>query len=426
MTATARHVAVTGIGAVTPYGVGVQALRTGLLAGRPTAASIQAFDASDLPVRFACEVAGFEPTAHLPTRIVRRTDRFAQFALVSADEALTDADLLDDARDRPERRLHAGIDPTRLAVVIASGSGGVASHAEADRDLRTRGPVGISPYLPLTRPADAAAAAVAQRFAFSGPSWAVASACASGTDAIGVGLDLLRAGRADVVITGGAEAAIDRLTLAAFARTGALSRRNHDPATASRPFDADRDGFVCGEGAGILVLERVEHAVSRGARVLAYLAGSASTTDTTGTLEPAADGSAAARTLELALRDAQLSPADVGHVDAHGTSTIANDPAEARAIQTVFDRRVGTVPVTALKSAIGHTMGAAGALAAVSAVATIGDGLIPPTQNHERRDPECDIDLVTGGPRWCAQPVVVSQAFGFGGHNSAIVLAGSM
>lgn len=417
--AVAAYAVVTGVGAVTPFGLGAPVLREGLLAGRPTAGPIRGFGASDLPVRFACEVPGFDPAAHLPAKLARRTDRFSQFALVAATEALAGAGLLAGAAGSG---LVAGVDPERVAVVVASGNGGGHGNGRAREVLRTGGPDRLSPYLTVTRPVDAAAAAVAHRLGLGGPAIGVATACASGTDALGLGLDLLRAGRADVVVAGGAEAALDRLTLAAFARAGALSRRNDDPAAASRPFDADRDGFVCGEGAGLLVLERPQHAAARRAAPLARLAGYGATTDARHPVEPAPDGAAAARAVRLALRDAGLGPGDVDHVDAHGTATVLNDPAEARALRIVFGAHLDAVPVTAIKSAIGHLMGAAGAVAAVAAVGTITDGLVPPTQNHDRTDPLCALDVVTGGPRRMGPRVVLSEAFGFGGHNSAIVL----
>lgn len=418
----ARSAVITGLGAVTPYGVGVGPLRDGLLAGRPTAGPIAGFDARDLPVRFACEVPAFDPAAHLPPKLVRRSDRFAQYALVAAGEALSAAGLLRAGEAGAGPGLVDGLDPERVAVVGASGSGGGQRSAEAHEALLTQGPARISPYLTLTRPVDAAAAAIAQRFGLGGPSTGVATACASGTDALGLGLDLIRAGRADVVVAGGAEAAVDRLTVAAFGRTAALSRRNDDPGSASRPFDVDRDGFVCGEGAGFLVLERPGHAAARSRTALARLAGAAATTDPGHATEPAADGAVAARTIRLALQDADVGPADVEHVDAHGTATRLNDPAEARALRAVLGSALDRVPVTAVKSAIGHLMGAAGAVAAVAAVGTIVEGRIPPTQNHERPDPACPLDVVTGRPRASAPGTVLSQAFGFGGHNSAVVL----
>lgn len=421
MARTARQVAVTGLGAVTPYGVGATVLREGLLAGRPTAGPIRSFDAGDLPVRIACEV-DFDPRAHLPNRLIRRTDRFTQFALVATTEALAHAHLLEPTAHPHGRRLAVGLDPTRVAVIVASGTGGTIHHNQSHQALLEQGPGRVSPYLPLTRTVDAGAATVAQQFGLGGPALGVSTACASGTDALGLGLDLLRSGRADVVIAGGSEAAVDRLTLAAFARTGALSRRNTDPAAASRPFDTDRDGFVCGEGAGILILERPEHAAARGVPTQAHLVGAAATTDPTNALRPDPNGTPAATALRLALRDAELTPVDVEHIDAHGTSTVPNDRAEARALRRALGSHLDAVPVTAIKSAIGHLMGAAGAVAAVAAVGTIVDGLIPPTQNHQQRDPVCDIDLVTGQPRARRPRVVISEAFGFGGHNSAVVL----
>lgn len=415
-------VVVTGVGAVTPYGLGAQELRSGLLAGRPTAAPIRGVAVDDLPVRFACEVPAFDAAAHLPAKLARRTDRFAQLGLVAAAEALAAAGLRCAGEPGAGAALADGLDPARVAVVLASGNGGGHTVHAAERALRETGPGRVSAYLGLARPVDAAAAAVAARIGAAGPSLGLATACASGTDALGLALDLLRAGRVDVVVAGGAEAAVDRLTLAAFAQAGALSRRNDDPGSASRPFDLERDGFVCGEGAGILVLERAAHAAGRGAPVRARLAGYGATTDPHHPVEPAADGAAAADAVRAALADAALTPADVDHVDAHATATPPGDAAEAAALRAVLGRHLDAVPVTAIKSAIGHLMGAAGAVAAVAAVATLGDGLVPPIQNHRRTDPACALDLVVGGPRRVDPEVVVSEAFGFGGHNSAVVL----
>lgn len=419
-----HDVVITGLGAVTAYGAGVEPFWQGLLAGRATASPISGFDASRHPVRFACEARGFDARVHLPTRLVRRTDRFAQFGLVAAAEALEAAGLLRGGAS-PDP-LVTGADPERVATVVASGSGG-ASELLAQHDrLLAGGPGRVRPYLPVAAPADAAGAEIALRHGVRGPSLAVVSACASSADALGLACDLIRAGRADVAVAGGAEASITPVHMAGFAAAGALSRRNAAPERASRPFDRDRDGFVAGEGAGILVLERAEHAAARGATALARLAGWASTTDAHHPVSPLPDGAGAARAVQLALADAGVGVRDVGHLNAHATSTPANDVAEARAVHAAFGTHTEAVVVTAPKSAVGHLLGAAGAVEAVTTVRTLMSGLVPPTQNLETQDPSCALDVVRGRPREVRAGVAVSTSIGFGGHNTALVFAGPM
>lgn len=416
------EVVITGLGAVTPYGCGVAAFWEGLLAARPTARHITHFDAADFPVRFACEVPAFDPFAHLPRRLVRQTDRFAQYALVAAEEALGQAGLLGQPDAAGLRIPIAGADPERIGTVIASGAGGVQEMTEQLERLRTIGPDRVRPYLSIAMPINMGGGQVAIRHGLGGPSYSVVSACASAGDALGSALDLIRSGRADVVLAGGAEAAINALTIAGFAAAGALSRRNDEPGRASRPFDIGRDGFVVGEGAGLLVLERAGHAAGRGAQPLAVLAGYGVSNDAHHPSQPPPGGRGAVGALRLALADADLAPGDVDHINAHGTSTPRNDAAEAAAIRTVFGERTEEIPVTSTKSAIGHLLGAAGGVEAVATVKALRHAVVPPTQNLEERDSACRLDVVHDAPRRSRLGVALSNSFGFGGHNAVLVM----
>ncbi|WP_108668193.1 beta-ketoacyl-[acyl-carrier-protein] synthase family protein [Euzebya rosea] len=411
-------VAITGLGAVSPHGVGVAALWDGLLVGRSCAAPITRYDASAHRVRFACEVPG-DLSDRLPRRLLRQTDPFARYALVAAEEALADAGLL--APDAGAVRLPVeGIDADRVAVVIASGAGGMDELTSQHQRLIDGGPGRVRPYLSIAMPLNMAAGQVAMRHGLRGPASAVVSACASAADAIGSGLDLLRAGRADVAVVGGAEAAVNSLTMAGFDAAGAMSRRNDDPTTASRPFDVDRDGFVAGEGAAILVLETAEHAAARGVTPLAWLAGYGASNDALDPSSPAPDGEGAVRAMRIALADAGLEPGDIDHVNAHATSTPVGDLAEATAMATVFGEHRPVV--TAPKSSFGHLMGAAGAIEAVATVQALRHGIVPATLNTLRQDPACMVDLVLGHPREGRLRAAMSSSFGFGGHNAVLVV----
>lgn len=410
-----EQVVVTGVGAVTPYGVGVAPLIEGLLAGKPTAGPITRFDASAYPVRFACEVPGFDPREHLPRKIIRQLDPFTQYAMVAAGEALGDAGLLggDD--------LVGGVDPTRIGTLISSSAGGVTELTEQHARLLSDGPSRVRPFFTVAMPLNMGSARVAIRYGLRGPSFAVVSACASATDALGVALDLIRAGRADVVVAGGAEATVNPLIMAAFGMAGALSTRNDEPERASRPFDRDRDGFVKGEGAGVLVLERAGHAAARGARALVELAGYGASNDAYHPTAPHPDGDGAVRAVIAALADAAVSPGEVAHINAHGTSTPINDRTEAAAIRTAYGPYADRIAVTSTKSAIGHLVGAAGAVEAIATIAAMRSGLVAPTLNVDNPDPACALDLVTEKPRQLDIPVACSHSFGFGGHNAVLV-----
>ncbi|MGH8907502.1 MAG: beta-ketoacyl-ACP synthase II [Egibacteraceae bacterium] len=417
-------VVVTGLGAVTPYGIGVAAFWDGLLAGRGTARRITRFDPTGYLTQIACEVPDFDPYAFLPRKLVRQVDPFAQFALIAAEEALTHAGLLAPGGSGNGMRLPvSGADPERIGALISSGIGGITEMTDQYARLLDGGPDRVRPYLSIAMPLNMAGGQVAIRHGLRGPSFSVVSACASAGDGIGAALDLIRAGRADVVLAGGAEAAVNPLTMAGFGAAGALSRRNDEPERASRPFDVDRDGFVTGEGAAVLVLERASHAAARGAVALAELAGYGVSNDAHHATQPSPGGAGAARALRLALRDAGRAPEDVDHCNAHGTSTPPNDAAEAAAMRAVFGAHTDRIAVTSTKSAVGHLLGAAGAVEAVATVMALVEGAVPPSLNLDRQDPACDLDVVRGAARALGARVAVSNSFGFGGHNAVLVFA---
>lgn len=414
-----RDVAVTGLGAVTPYGVGVDALWDGWCAGRQTADRVRSFDVTGYPCQIACELDGFDPQEHLPRKLVRQLDPFAQFGLIAAHEALAQAGLVVEG-DGVRVPLIDDVDPTRVGVLCASGIGGINEMTDQYARQLAEGPGKVRPFMAIALPLNMAGGQIAIRHGLQAQSWSVVSACASGTDGIGAALDLLRAGRADVVVAGGAEAAVNPLSLAGFGAAGAMSRRNDDPASASRPFDVGRDGFVAGEGAGMLVLETLDHARARGAEPLALLSGYGASNDAHHPTAPHPEGSGASRALELCLADAELPREQVGHVNAHGTSTPTNDPSEAAALRRVFGDQADHLALSSTKSAIGHLLGAAGGVEAVATVRALTDGLVPPTLNLDEQDPDCPVDVVTGAPRRVAASAALSESFGFGGHNGVL------
>jgi 3-oxoacyl-[acyl-carrier-protein] synthase II len=414
----AAPVAVTGLGALTPAGPDVAATLAAVRAGRSAAGPITGWDPSDHAVRFAAEIPDFDPTPWVDERQARRIDRVSLFAIAAATEALAQARLVDDAG---EGGGSVAVDPARVAVVIGSGVGGISTLEDQIATRVQRGPSRVSPFLIPMMMANASAGLVALRHGFAGPCFSVATACASGANSIGEAVELIRSGRADVVVAGGTEASITPTAMAAFARMGALSTRNDEPGAASRPFDTDRDGFVMGEGAGILVLESASHAEARGAAVLGWVAGHASTCDAHHITAPSPDGSAAVACMELALRDAGIPPERIGHVNAHGTSTPLNDAAEATALAKVFGS--DGPPVTSTKGVTGHLVGAAGAVEAVLALASATDGIVPPVANLSTPDVEPGVDLVREEPRPIDAAPALSNSFGFGGHNTCLVLS---
>ncbi len=412
-----RRIAVTGTGVVSPAGNDLATTMARVVAAKATAAPITLFDASPLPVGFACEVVDLDVEGRIGAREARRIDRSGHLALIAAAEALGDAGLSSAVAD--------GLDPTRVAVVAGSGVGGLTTLEEQVRLHAERGPEKgprrVSPMLVPMMMANGPAALVSIAHGFTGPCLCVATACATGANAIGEASRLLRDGTADVVVAGATECAITPTAMAAFANMGALSKRSDDLGTASRPFDVDRDGFVMGEGAGFLVLEDWDHAVGRGARIHGELLGYGATCDAGHITAPSEDGAGAAACLRRALDDAGLAPSDVRHVNAHGTSTPLNDAAEARAISAVFGS--GALPVTSTKGVTGHLIGAAGAVEAAVALASAIDGVVPPVAGTSEVDPEIDVDVVVGAPRSIEAGPVVSTSFAFGGHNAALVLA---
>ncbi len=404
-----RQVVITGLGAITPVGSDVPTTWAALVEGRSGAGPITHFDASNLNTRIAAEVKNFDPVAFFGRREARRMDRFTQFALVATQEALQDAGLRAEEWD-------AG----RIGIIIGTGIGGVATLLAQAKTLETRGPRRLSPFtIPMIMP-NAAAAQVAIVHGITGPSFAVISACATGTNAIGEAAALIRRGDAEVMICGGSEAPLVPVAVASFSIMGALSSRNDEPQRASRPFDAERDGFVPGEGAAILILEDREHAEARGVHIYAEVIGYGSTSDATHITAPDEEGRGAAEAMRLALHSAGLKPEEVDYINAHGTSTSLNDKTETRAIRTVFGKHADRLAVSSTKSMIGHLMGAAGAVEAIATVKALETGIVHPTINYEHPDPECDLDYVPNQARKINPRVALSNSFGFGGHNACL------
>jgi 3-oxoacyl-[acyl-carrier-protein] synthase II len=401
------RVVITGMGVKTPAGQDLDTFWQTLAAGQSTAGPIEGFDTSEHPVKFACEVRGFDPEPYLGTKEARRADRVSQLGVAAAADALADAGELE-------------TDPARCAVVAGTGVGGLQTLESQERTYLERGAERVSPFfVPMMMP-NATGALVAMRGGFTGPNLTVTTACAAGAHAVGEGVRMVRDGSVDVAIAGGAEAAVTPVALAAFWRMGALSSRVDDPARAARPFDADRDGFVMAEGAAFVVLETLEHATARGARIWGEVLGYGRNCDAFHITAPSPSGAGAAACMLQALDDAGLSPSGVSHVNAHGTSTPLNDEAEAAAVTKVFGEQA--VPVTGTKGVTGHLVGAAGAAEAVASVLALHHELAPPTANHENTDPAIAIDVVAGSPRPLNGGPALSNSFGFGGHNAALVL----
>lgn len=405
-----QRVVVTGLGAITPLGLDVPTTWNGLIEGRSGAGPITLFDASNLDVRFGCEVKNFDPRAFMDHREVRRTDRFTQFALGAAHEALTDSNI---SRDN--------VDTTRVGSIIGTGIGGVQSLVDTICTLDRRGPARVSPLAVPMLMANAAAAQIAITYGFRGPSFSVVSACATANNAMGEAMEIIKRGDADVMVAGGSDAALVPFALATLGNAGALSRRNDAPTTASRPFDATRDGFVFGEGGAVLILESLEHAQKRGAHIYAEMCGYGATSDAYHITAPVEGGEGAARAMQLALAKAGLKPEDVDYINAHGTSTLLNDKSETAAIKTVFGKHAYKLAVSSTKSMTGHLIGAAGAIEAIVCVLTIKNDLIHPTINYHTPDPDCDLDYVPNVARKATVRVAMSNGFGFGGHNATVV-----
>lgn len=405
-----RRVVVTGMGVITPLGLCVDEFWPALVAGVSGADRISAFDASAYPTQIAHEVKGFEATRYVDPKEARRMSRVIHFAIAATREALHQA--------RFEVDRDNGF---QVGVILGTGIGSFSTVERECQVLFERGGMKINPFfLPMMLP-NMLSGQVARIFGAKGYNSAVATACASGAQAMGEALEAIRRGAAEVMITGGSEASICEFALAAFCVMRALSTRNDEPKRASRPFDRDRDGFVPSEGCGVLVLESLDHALQRNAPILAEVVGYASTCDAYHVVAPEPSGEGAARVMQLALQDADLEPTDVHYINAHGTSTPLNDKMETLAIKRVFGEYAYRVPISATKSMIGHLIGAAGPVEAVACIRTINDGIIHPTINYETPDPECDLDYVPNVAREARADVVISNSFGFGGHNASLV-----
>ncbi|CAK6697551.1 beta-ketoacyl-ACP synthase II [Synechococcus sp. CBW1107] len=401
-----RRVVVTGLGAVTPIGNDVSQYWEGLRLGSNGVAPITLFDASRHACRFAAEVKNFDPSGMLDRKETKRWDRFCQFGVVASKQAVDQAQLLID-----ESTQH------RIGVAIGSGVGGLLMMESQAHVLADRGPDRVSPFcVPMMIP-NMAAGLTAIALGAKGPSTAVSTACAAGSNAIGDAFRLIQLGLADAMICGGAESAITPLGVAGFASAKALSFRNDDPATASRPFDAERNGFVIGEGSGILVLESLENARARGVEILAEVVGYGMTCDAHHITSPTPGGLGGAEAMRLAMADARIEPEQVDYVNAHGTSTQANDSNETSAIKAALGEHAYHIPVSSTKSMTGHLLGGSGGIEAVAAVLAIGHNLVPPTINYQNPDPACDLDVVPNQAREQKLNVVLSNSFGFGGHN---------
>jgi 3-oxoacyl-[acyl-carrier-protein] synthase II len=411
MEAQNHRVVVTGTGVVSPIGNDTGTFWQRLLAGCSGAGPITRFDATKYATRFACEIKEFDPNVAIERKDAKRMDRFVQFAVVAAAEAIRDAGLDVDALDR-----------NRIGVIIGSGIGGMETFESQHQVLLERGPDRVSPFFIPMMISDMAAGQVSIQFGLRGPNFCTVSACASSAHAIGESLRLLRAGDADVIIAGGSESTITPMALAGFGNARALSTRNDDPIRASRPFDQGRDGFVIGEGAGLLVLETEEHARRRGARVICELCGYGASADAYHMTAPSESGDGAARALRRALEDAGMRPEDVQYVNAHGTSTPTGDPIEVRAVKSVLGEHAHRIMMSSTKSMTGHLLGAAGGLEAVATALAIQHGVVPPTINLEEPDPQCDLDFVPNQARAARVTAALSNSFGFGGHNVTLAM----
>lgn len=406
-----KRVVITGMGSITPFGVGADALWNSVKAGTNGVSNVTRIDVSEMPTKVAAEVRGFDPAAYIDKKEMKRMDRYTQYALVAAMLAYGQSGLKQD-----------DVDPTRAGVIIGSGIGGLETLEEQHKVLLAKGPGRISPFFIPMMIANMAAGQVAIHFGFKGFNECVVTACSSGTNAIGDAFRVIRDGRADVMFAGGSEAAVTPMAFAGFCSMKAMTT-NPDPETACSPFDKRRSGFVLGEGAGVVVLEEYGRAKARGARIIAEVAGYGCTNDAFHIVAPAEGGEGAARCMKLALEDAGAQPADIGYINAHGTSTDYNDKYETNAIKTVFGDHAYSLCVSSTKSMTGHLLGAAGAIEAIITCSALAEGFLPPTIHYGEPDPDCDLDYIPNTGRAVAGiGCAISNTFGFGGHNATVVL----
>ncbi len=406
-----RRVVITGLGVVSPVGSTVEKFWDGITKGKSGIGRITKFDTEGFPVQIAGEVKDFDPSLYFDRKEIRRTDPFIQFAVGASVQAVESSGL-----DK------ADVDKTRVGVLIGSGIGGLTTIEQQLKILMEKGPRRVSPYCVPMEIINMASGIVSIRFGFKGPNISVVTACATGTHAIGEAYRTIQYGDADVMVAGGTESCITPLAVAGFAAAKALSTRNDEPERASRPFEKNRDGFVMGEGAGIVVLEELEHAKRRGAKILAEVVGYGTSGDAYHMTAPAPEGEGAARAIENAIKDAGISPEDIDYVNAHGTSTKFNDLFETMAIKKVLGEHAYKVKISSIKSMIGHLLGAAGGVEVVSCVKTIETGIIPPTINYEEPDPECDLDYTPNRAVRANVRYVLKNSFGFGGTNACLIL----
>lgn len=406
-----EKVVITGMGTINPLGLSVEESWQNALAGKSGIGPITLFDASDYLVNLAGEVKGFNPCQYMPEKEARRRDRHQQMASAASQEAIRQAGLEVTEAQR-----------SRVGVIVSSAIGGLKAVADNIEILLTKGPRRISPFVIPMLMANGAAGLIAIDNHFQGPSFSIVSACASGADAIGMARMMINSGLIDVAITGGSDTTVTEIAVAAFDRLGALSRRDRDYGKAPQPFDLNRDGFVIGEGAGILVLEKESWAIDRGANILAELAGYGSSADAYHITAPSEDGIGGANAVRIALEDAELNAEDIGYISAHGTATQLNDVSETRAIKAAYGSHAYKVPISSTKSMTGHIMGATGALEAIFCALAVRNNVLPPTINYETPDPECDLDYIPNEARQASIISAASNAFGFGGHNAVLVV----
>ncbi len=407
-----RRVVITGLGVVSPIGTGVDKFWSNLIAGVSGVDIIKRFDPVEigLPVHIAAEVKDFQPELYFEKKDIQKVSDFIKFAVAAADEAIKDSGLES-----------YKFDPYKVGVIVGTGIGGLRDIEEQQKILMEKGPRRVSPFFIPYGISNMASGLIAIRYGFKGPNYCVVSACATGNHAIGDAMRLIQKGDIDIAIAGGCESAITPLGIAGFASMKALSTRNDNPKAASRPFDRDRDGFVMGEGAGILILEEYEHAKARGAKIYAELAGYGATDDAYHITAPCVDGEGAYMCMKLALEDAKIQPQDVDYINAHGTSTPLNDKSETLAIKRLFKEHAYNLKISSNKSMIGHLLGAASAVEAVATLLTIKHGIIPPTINLDNPDPECDLDYVPNKAIKKDVNVALSNSFGFGGTNASLI-----
>jgi len=404
-----KRVVITGYGAITPLGLTVEDTWQNLIAGASGIDYISLFDTTDFKVKVAAEVKGFNPVDYIDPSTARHTDRFAQFAIAASLQTIEASKLKIDDDNKWE-----------IGILMGSGIGGLNTCARQLEVLNSRGPSKVSPYVVPMMIADSASSQVSIRTGIMGPNLSLISACATGTDVIGMAYKLIRCGEYKLMIVGGTDAAITPIGVAGFSQAGALSK-NPDPKKASRPFDVQRDGFVVGEGAAVLTLESLDNARLRGADILAEIVGYGATSDAFHITAPLESGEAAAKAIELALINIDYS--QIGYINAHGTSTPLNDASETRAIKRVFGNKAYEIPISSIKSMLGHMMGAAGSLEAIACCKAVNEGILPPTINLEHPDPECDLDYVPNVARSHEVRIAISNSFGFGGHNSTIAIS---